>query len=885
MSPLRSFRSLLRRPQLERELDEELRFHIDMQTEENLRRGMSAEEARRQAILLFGGVEGHREAARDARGTRLVEQVAADARYGARALLRAPGFTAVAVLTLGLGIGANTALFSLISGALWTPPPGVEAAGLHWATHLQDGRALGLAYPDYLAWRDESGVFSELSTFIGADVAMGGEGEPERLKAELVTGNYFSVLRVRPELGRGFVAEEDRTPGTHPVAVIGHDLWRRRFGGAADVVGRRVTINGEPFTVVGVAPEGFRGLDHIEEPTDLWVPMAMHGAVAPGRVGLFEEVDQGTRGFRAVGRLRPGTTPESARAPLETLTHRAAAALPEAYEHVTPGLFPFRSVIGPTRGGDMTIVLSMAAAVTLMVLLIACGNVANLLLARAAGRSREIAVRAAIGASRGRIVRQLLVESLLLALLGGAAGMLLAISTVRVFLALAPVPFPLPVALDERALLATLALALATGIVFGISPALRASRADLTVPLRGATHGGRGRARPQRALVIGQLALSFLLLVTAGLLLSRLQRAIAVDEPFAAGDEVLTLAVDPRTQGYTPEEVRAFQSALIERAAALPGVEAASLTGRLPSEGRVCQGSVFADGVEQPTGEWCVAAEISVWPAFFRTLGIPVRRGRDFTLADRKGAGEVAIVNETAAARFWPGADPIGHTIRLGDDTMPAVTVIGVVPDVAHDRDGASALATVYRPEPQRESVFSTLTLLVRGRDDAAPLAGPLRAQIRELDPDLPVFAVRTMAQVTAESRSAVRLGSTLLLLFGGLALLLAAVGLHGVVAFAVVQRTREMGIRMALGATSRQIVALFGGDTLRVAGIGVGLGLLLAAAAGKVLSSIVQGLEPADALTVAAVAGVLVVAALLAALVPARRATRVDAMVSLRSE
>ena len=883
-------RALLFRREVERELDDELRFHIDMQTEENLRRGMSAEEARRQAILLFGGVEGHREAARDARGVRLLDEMVADARYAARGLGRSPGFTLVAVATLALGIGANSALFSLANGLLWTPPPGVrEVEGLTRVEHLEGGRQpRGLSYPDVLAFRDEGGVFAELAALSRLTIPLGGPGEPEQLRGEMVTANFFSMLRMRPALGRGFAPGEDRGLGSHPVVVLSSDLWERRFGASPEVLGRQVTLGGTPFTVIGVAAEGFRGLSGLEAPVDLWVPVTMYREASPvfRDTLAYDLLDIDSRGFAAVGRLKPGIAPEEAIARLDVLTRRAAAARPGARQNLSTRLTPLGGVLS-TSDGDAALFF-IWGGVTMIILLIACGNVANLILARAAGRSREIAVRAALGASRGRIVRQLLVESLLLALLGGAGGLLAGVWMLQLLIAFLPIPVPVVPGLDGRVLLVTLAAALLTGIVFGLSPALRASRTDLNIALRDATHGGRGRVRPQRVLIAAQLALSFVLLSTAGLVVMNMREALAVESIYSARDHVLTLAVDLRGQGYLEEQRASFKREMVERLSALPGVESVSLASDRPGRDGWCIGRVAIDGVERVSDDWVNDCTLhgSVGADYFATVGAPLVRGREFTAADRDGAPKVAIINETAARLFWPGADPIGRQVRMGADTVPSSTVVGIAPDALDGGKGNRRRPTVYWSEAQEPSApISGTIVLLRTRGDPARLAGPVRAEIRAMDPNLPVLNVATLRAALEENRSEGAIAGTLLLVFGALALCLTLVGLHGLVAFTVVQRTREVGLRMALGARRGEVLALFGRDTLRMAGSGVALGLVLALGTAPLMNLLLNGLEPRDALTVLGVAGILLSAALAATVLPARRATRVDAMVALRAE
>jgi predicted permease len=615
----------------------------------------------------------------------------------------------------------------------------------------------------------------------------------------------------------------------------------------------------------------------------------MHREVTGGSDDLLG-LEYGIRPFFGFGRLSSGVSLDAAGARLEAMRRQWEVEYPDSYRGLSTDVVPFRGIVGPQMGADSNpfLLLGAPAAVTLIVLLIACGNVANLLLARSARRRREIAVRLSLGATRGRIVRQLLAESLLLAVLGGAAGILLAVWVLKLLVAFVPAIWMVPVGLDNRVLLATLAVSLITGIVCGLSPALRASRPELTPALKGDAGAGRERSRPQKVLVGGQVALSFVLLVAAGLLIGNLRATILADRVLSGRAEVLTLALDLEKQGYSPEAKRIFEHELIDRVTGSPEVESATITSRLPGESsfssRVSFPASAVDDSPDPTAS--IVRLHNVWPGLFSTLSIPLRRGRDFGFDDRMGAQSVAIVNEAAAARFWPGQDPLGREIRVGaSDTIAASVVVGVVADALHDRRQGGVAPAVYLPELQRASPWTQTTLLTRTRGRAASFAAPQRELIRELDPDLAIYDVRTIEEVYDQEVAPVRLASTLLTIFGAIALALAMIGLHGVVAYSVVQRTREVGIRLALGATGRQVVALFGRDTMRVAGAGVSIGVLLSAAATQVLASILPGFEIAGISSIAWPTILLLAVAALTGLHPARQAARVDPTISLRAE
>ncbi len=809
-----------------------------------------------------------------------------DLRYAARSLLRSPGFALVAVVTLALGIGANTALFGLLNALLFRSLPGLnDADRLLWVSHVF--RPVGVAFPmpysDHLAYRDRAGVFSDRAVVTGAPAALGG-GEPERVRAQLVSANFFQTLGVRPALGRAFLPEEGRTPGTHSVAVISDALWRRRFDADPRVIGRRVVVNGTSFTVVGVAPPRFGGLE-IEKPADLWVPVMMHAQVMPTADDLFNP--HGGPRFSVIGRLRPGVSAEQADAAVRTVARQLAAASPKQWEQIRAAVAPVRGLVGPDDR-DTPPLVALAAGVTGIVLLIACANLANLLLARGAARRREIGIRLALGASRARIIRQLLTESTLLALLGGALGLLVAFWATDVFLALLPISVPLDFTLDARVLGVTLALALGTGLLFGLAPALGAARPDVVPALKEDTGGGVRRSRLQGTLVVAQVALSLVLLVGAGLLMRSLQKAGGLDVGFDGRADVLTASLDLGVQGYTPEASRAFYRELLARAEALPDVRSASLAALVPLNGTMFGTEVTIEGrPPEPArfGTGNMHFLNNVWPGFFRTIGTPLVRGRDFTAEDREGAPGVVILNETAARRFWPGEDPLGKRIRLGDEESPLLTVVGIAKDGRYDGLGEDEATYFYRPEMQAPSYRSDLTLFVRTTGDASRLIPALRAEVRTMDPNLPVFHVRTLQQVIDEQLSGHRIGRLLLAGFGGLAMLLAMIGLYGVMAYRVAQRTREIGVRTALGARGRDVLALFVGEGVRLAAIGIGLGLVLAAALARVLRSVILGVTPTDPATFAAVTLLLTGVALLASYLPARRAARVEPIIALRSE
>jgi predicted permease len=839
----------------------------------------------------------------------MIDGLSKDVRFALRMMARNPGFTAVVVLTLGLGIGANAAMFSVVNTLLLRPLPVAEPGRLvvlH--TTSLSGTSRVVSYPDYRSYRDQCGdVFEGILGHDLIHVALGHGDGNDLIWGEIVTGDYFGVLGIAPALGRGFLPEEDASPGSHPVVVLGHTMWKRRFNADPRVVGGSVTINGRGYTVVGVGPEGFPGTTFGLQ-MDLWVPMAMHAAVMPQSGTLLES--RGTRWLNAIARLRPGVTIERAGAAVATVARRLEAAYPEDDAGVTVSLVPEREARFPVEArGAIALGAGLALAVVGLVLLIACANVANLLLARSAARRREIGIRLALGAGRGRLVRQLLTESLLLSILGGGAGLLLALWASDLLLGFKPpIPYTLAIdyAPDARVIIFTSAITLLTGVIFGLAPALNASRTDLVTVLKGDAAGGRARgsrhaaAAPRRmragataralraplrsALVVSQVALSLVVLTCAGLFLRSLRNAGAIDPGFETR-RVLLGTFDLGLLGYSEDRGRAFYRDLVERVAALPGVTSASLADNLPLDDNWNDvGPVVAEGQPVPADRQGIAAEYSVVaPGLFRALGVPLLRGRDIDEHDVAGAPDVAIINRTLADLLWPGQDPIGRRLRIGLADAPLREVVGVVGDIRYRTLGEGARPFIWRPVAQ--SYRSQMSILVRAAADPAGLLEPVRREIRALDAGLPVYGLKTMSVHMGHALWWTRMGAALAATFGGLALLLAAIGLYGVVSYSVAQRTKEIGIRMALGARRADVLRLVVGQGMLLVLAGTAAGLLAALAAGRVVSSLLYGVGAFEPLTLLAITVILCGAALLATWLPARRAARVDPMVALRYE
>jgi predicted permease len=834
-----------------------------------------------------------------------------DLRYGARTMLQTPGFTLVAIVSLALGIGANTAIFSFVNAVLLKLPPVADPSRLVYVFSGSRAAPYSVSsYPDYVDYRDKNQVFSGLVAYSGVSVSLSDNDQADAVTGLIVTGNYFDVLGVRAKLGRTFQPDEDKTPGSSAVVVISHALWQGRFGGDLSVVGRKLLINGQPFTIIGVAPADFNGAD-VGRTNDIYMPMAMQAVVRPPRGGYSGEMNpdllskRNPRWLDMIGRLKEGVTAEQAKSALSALSAQLAEAYPESNKDVIASVSPV-SKGDPTERGTLVSVATLLLAVVGLVLLIACANVANLLLARAAGRRKEISIRLALGASRWRLVRQLLTESVLLSLLGGALGLLIAFWLVDALKMYSPPANLFPVAfdfsLDKSVLAFTLLLSLLTGIVFGIAPALQASNPDLVAALKdeAVLLAGQGSAFARRfslrnLLVVAQVALSLVLLIGAGLFLRSLQRAQSIDPGFEP-EHVLTMPLNINLLRYTKTQGQDFYRQVIERVEALPGVQSATLTRTPPLSGASRQSSVMVEGRDAPdrithseggsTGDEMsenLTLASSVALKYFQTLKIPLLRGRDFTAQDREGAPGVVIVNETFAAHYLPNQDPIGRRISLNGAQGPWLEIVGLARDGKYITVGEAPAPFVYQPLAQRHE--SGMTLLVRTNGDPSQLIAPVRAEVHAVEHNLPLTNARTMNELLAMSLFPARMGAILLGCFGLLALLLAAVGLYGVISYSVSRRTREIGIRMALGAQGGSVLRLVLREGMTLVAVGVALGLVVAFAATRLLASFLYGVSTTDPAAFVGVALLLSTVALVASFVPARRASKVDPMIALRYE
>ena len=885
---LRAFRARA----LERDMDDEMRFHVDMEAADLVAGGLAPEEARRRALVGFGGVARFKEEGLEARGARWLADAAYDVRYAARTLRRNPAFAAVAVLTAALGIGATTAVFSAVDAILIKPLPFPEADRLVavWSANPRQGEEpFTSSPPDFreLASAGTRTVRSLAAFYPTAFTVAVGDDEPVRVSGARVSPTFFATLDVAPRLGRAFLPTEDEH-GAHRVLVISSGLWARAFGRDPDIVGKTVTLDREPFTVVGVMPPDFR---FPERRTDAWVPIAFE----PGN-------SLNTRGnyfLQIVGRLTPGATVAQAQGALHRVAARIAGEHPEG-NMTTVRLVPLRDQM---VGAGIQSALRVLFGAIVLVLLIACVNVASLLLARGAARQRELAVRRGLGASAGRLVRQLLAEALLIGALGGVAGALLAVAGVATLRATGPADLPRldEVGVDARALAFMTLLSVLTAVAFGLAPAIQAARSGAAVALReggrGSTTGVRRRARDM--LVAVQMALAVVLLVGAGLLIRSFAEVARVDPGFRV-ESVLTMSIPlPRTQYRDGTQMWAFLDQVLERVRALPGVRSAAVTSALSLGGGYWGKRIsFAD--RAPATSLDQVPHVGyrvVTPSYFETMGVAIRAGRVFDENDRATAPGVAVVNETAARKFWPGRSPLGATIWMGSPEaliagrlpsnfrFPRLRVVGVVADERFIGLDQPPAPEVYQVGEQVTERGSEKYLVVRSDADPLALAAAVRREVRTLDPYQPVAEVATMSQLVRGALAQRRFSATLLVTFAALALVLAAVGLYGVVAYSVAQRRRELGLRMALGASTRRVLALVVGQGLRPALAGAIVGLVGAVFLTRLMRSMLFGVAPGDPLTVLAVAVVLAAVAAIASLIPARRVLRVHPAESLRSD
>jgi len=807
-----------------------------------------------------------------------VESLLQDIRYALRGLRKTPGFAIVAVLTIGLGVGVNTTVFSWMRTLVLHPFPGVERPDrlLSLATSPPGSdERWSISYPGFRDWREGTRAFEGMAVSHVEQLGLRLGGPPERVWGQLVSADFFDVVGVRPQLGRTFLPEEE--PAAAPVAVISHRLWQRAFGGDRSVVGRHALLNGTDVTIVGVAPERFSGLMP-GLAFDLWAPVTLQPSLMPVRHSGAGQ--RGERWLQAFARLRAGVSLEQARGDLASVQSRLSDANPEE-RGFTASVVRLRES-GPSA--QLVPLLTALFGVTVLVLLIACANLAGLLLARAFARTREIGIRLAVGAGRGRLARQLLTESLVIAAAGGVAGVVFAVWAQDLILPLLPsasLPLGLDFTFEPVLLLFALGAAVLTGLVFGLVPALRSSRPDLVLALKSGSGGPGGRLRAQSTLVAGEIALCVVALACAGLFLRGLQRAQMVDPGFREPDRVLLVGTDFALAGHRDSAGQALADRLLEQTRALPGVSSASLASIVPlGFGGGESDETAVEGYTPQPRENMVVAFNNVGPDYFATLGIPLLQGRGIERTDGRDALPVAVVNEAFARRYFPGASPLGRRVEQDGRRM---TVVGVAGDGKYVSLAEAPQPLVYRPYSQHYVPY--LTLHVRGAGDPRRLERALRGVFERTDPNLPFLDVRTLADQMGVVTVFQRVGAWMLAAFGALALGLAAVGIYGVLSHSVGQRTREIGVRIAVGASRRDVLTLVVGGAMRLALVGLAVGLVLAVGAGQLLRSQIFGVSPLDPMTFVGVIALLAAVALLAAWLPARRAAKVDPIIALSAE
>lgn len=869
-----------RKGQFEAEMSEELRFHLEQQIAANIATGMAREEARRLARLQLGAVEGVKAECREERRGFWLESLWSDMRYGLRMLRKNPGFTAIVVITLGLGIGANTAIFSVVNSILLRPlpvkDPG-EIVDLAWQQNNSNPLEY-FSYPDYKDIRDQSSsIFSNVAVFQTNFDGLSTKDRADRILTSYVSGNYFPMLGLKPAEGRLIQPSDGGPASPDAVIVLSYAYWQGELGGAKDVLGKTVELDGKPMEVIGITPRGFHGTMPLVE-TQAYLPFAASGE------GL---TNRAWRNLHVMARLKTGVSLANADSALRVIAQRLSIEDPRNDKDMAMSAYPETTdQFGPTAGGPLKIISALFLGLAAMVLLLACINVASVLLARTTARRREMALRAALGGTRARLTRQLLTESLLLALFGGAAGIFVGVWS-SVTLSAMPRQYGLPLLLDFsfdwRVFVYAFCLSMVAAILVGIVPAWRASRQNVdTVLHETASNAVSGRQRMRSALVVAQVAGSLMLLVIAGLFLRSLQQAQHIDLGFNP-KHLLNLSMDPHEIGYNEAQSQQFYKELLDRVRIAPGVRSATLAYTIPMRLYTMNSDdIDVPGYTPPPGQPAPVVNFNIIePHYFATMGTPLLRGCEFTAADDKNAPDVAIVNRAMAEKFWHGEDPIGRTFRLGV-SKHYVRIVGVAKDSKTMHFSGQPVPYFYLPLKQFFSSYQTLQVRTAG-DPHAMIPG-IERLIASMAPGLPVFDVGTMREALGTGLIAFQFGAVLAAALGVLGLMLALVGVYGVTSYAAAQRTHEIGIRVALGAQPGKILRMMLRQGVFVVGIGMCLGVLCALAAGRVAGRFLL-VSSADPLTYVAVSALLALVALAACWIPARRAMRVDPMTALRHE
>ncbi len=867
----------------EREMADEMESHLAFHIEDNLRAGMSAAEARRVALVKLGGMDQTKEMIRDRRSLPMLETFLQDLKYGMRQLLRTPGFAVTAALTLALGIGANTAAFSVVSAVLLRPLPVEAPEQIVSLRNVNSNNAMlsGFSYPNYRDIRDQNEVFSDLIAYRFAPIAMTHEGVSQRVWCYMVSGNYFTGLGLRPALGRLFTPADDVNPGGHPVAVVGYESWQKRFGARPDIVGNELIINGRKYTIVGVGPQGFSGTEVIAAP-EIWFPVAMQADLEPGINTL---VARGAAAYSTLGRIKPGISRAQVAANVDSIGQSLAGDFPEENKNMKIVLAGAGFLGGGMLRGATVGFAALLLAVAGVVLLLACANLSNMLLARATERREETAIRLALGASRGRLVRQLLTESMLLALIGGVVGILPTFWPIRFSVQMKP-PADFPMVLDVKWDYTVLAfgffVTLLTGVLFGLLPALQSTSPRVSPALNSGRLPGKSRNRLWNGLIAAQVGLSLVLLTGAGLMVRALSQVRNLELGYDP-EGAVEVGFDLRMQGYTTERGREFQRQTLERVRSLPGVRAAGIASLVPVDLHFATTPVFIDGaaVERTADAPRVLSNV-VSPGYFAAMGTRLLSGRDFSDDDRPDNERVAIVNQSFARKFWPNEDALGKRFALGGPASPRMQVIGIVQDGKYNSLNESRQPFAYRPSTQAYS--GSTGLIVRSDLDMQTLVAAIRNEIKQLDPNLPTSG-SPLADRLGIALLPARVALTVLVSFALVGLILAGIGIFGVISYLVSSRTRELGIRMALGAHKSDVLRLVIAQGMRPAVLGAVLGLPAAFAMTQLMRSFLFGLSAADPLTYIITVALLGGVAFLACYLPARRATRVDPLVALRYE
>jgi predicted permease len=823
------------------------------------------------------------------------EWIGQDIRFGLRSMLRSPSFTVICILSLALGIGANTTIFTVINAVLLHPLPVAEISRLvqldtvDSKTMVTQARAtkMGMSYANCEDYQRQSQVFDGLSCNSGTALTWSGEAEPKQVAGQLVNANYFQVLGLTPAAGRFFLPDEDTKPGGNNVAILSYSLWANKFGSDRNLIGRSVTFNATPFTVIGVGPKGFKGTFTIGPADQVWVPVSMYGQVLAGFVKDNFRERRFLNTF-TVARLKPGVSEGEAEASLKTIASQLAVEYPKENAGRSVAVSPLAdAAVGINQHDQFVLAGALMMGVVGLILLIACANLANLLLAKGARREREMSIRTAVGASRVRLIRQLLTESLVLSLSGGAAGLVLAFAGRRLLWAFRP-PFvennDLDLALDSHVLLFTLGLALLTGIIFGLAPAIKASRADVAEALKAGGRGGSGtwtRGPLRSILIVSEVALALITLVGAGLFIRSMENAQRTDFGFES-KRLFVMAVDLGALHYDEAHGQQFYRDAIQRVNAPPMVQAAAVASNLPLGGGL-ERTVFPEGKDETSGYRGTLTQLNdVSPGFFDTLRIPLTKGRSFTDLDKNQTTPVAVINEAMARHFWPDQDAIGKRFHFfGDPKL--LEVVGIVGNTVINQVGEDPQPLAYLPLTQDYPPAATVQ--VRTSGDPRAVIATVRSQIQGLDPNLAITNVQTVEDVLNQGLWAPRMAAALLTLFGGLALALAAIGVYGVLSYSVNQQTREIGIRMALGATPSGVLRWVVGQGLRLAGAGVLVGVVAGLGLMHFMGSLLFGVSTHDPETFGTVILVLGMIALLACYLPARRATKVNPLVALRQD